>query len=265
LAHETSHRSLGSTLSLRFGAVAAAAVGASTAGTLGLARVLDGGQLVAAAAVVTLVASGACAAVALRLVLAHVVAPLQEVTSATAALAGGDLAARPPDGDTLELAALAEGVNRMTDHLLDEHARRLRIEKLASVGRLAAGIAHEVGNPLGAILNYSHVLRARTRDAAGAGEALDGLEREAERIDRIVRGLLEYARPKRHTPTAIDVNGVVAGAVRLLADQGVTRRVSMRLQLDERAPRVFAERHELEQVLVNVCSTPPTRSPASGR
>jgi signal transduction histidine kinase len=252
LAHVTTHRSLGSTLVIRFGAVACAAVSMATAATLGLARVLHGGQLAAAVVVVALAAAGVCAAVALRLVLSHVVAPLQEVTTATAALAGGDLEARPPEGESRELVALGEGVNRLTDHLLDEHARRLRIEKLASVGRLAAGIAHEVGNPLGAILNYAHVLRARTRDAAGAGEALDGLEREAERIDRIVRGLLEYARPKRHTPTAIDVNDVVTGALRLLADQGVTRRVTTRVQLDERAPRVFAERHELEQVMVNV-------------
>jgi two-component system NtrC family sensor kinase len=252
LRHEPPLPTLRLHLSLRFGAVGGAALAVSMLGYWLLARMLDGGSLFLAALVLVAAVAAGCGAAASHLLRASVIAPLDAVTSAACALARGDLQRRPPAGETQELAALAEGVNRMTDHLLDEHARRLRVEKLATVGRLAAGIAHEVGNPLSAVLNYAHVLRARTRENVGAEEALDGLEREAERIDRIVRGLLDYARPKRLTPTAVDVNDVVTGALRLLADQGVTRRVTIRLLLEERSPRVYGERHELEQVLVNV-------------
>ena len=63
---------------------------------------------------------------------------------------------------------------------------------MASVGRLAAGIAHEIGNPLGAILGYVDVAKRRE---AGA-EWIEGVRDESRRIDRIVRGLLDYARPK---------------------------------------------------------------------
>jgi two-component system, NtrC family, sensor kinase len=88
----------------------------------------------------------------------------------------------------------------MTDALLEERAQVVHAEKLASVGRLAAGVAHEIGNPLGAINGYSHILRSKLGAAAQAArvtDAFDGLERESARIDRIVRGLLDYARPRR--------------------------------------------------------------------
>ena len=125
-------------------------------------------------------------------------------------------------------------------------------QRLRRVGRLAAGIAHEIGNPLGAIHGYIHIARARSGDPVGVGEALDGLERESLRIDRIVRGLLDYARPRLGTPTPIDVNDVLRGAVGLLRDQGVLRRIQVTYGLDEHLPPLFGERHELEQVMVNL-------------
>jgi len=181
--------------------------------------------------------------------------PLDDAVQAVEAIAGGDLARRVPEGRTQEFAVLSASVNRMTDALLQEQEGRIRVEKLASVGRLAAGVAHEIGNPLGAINGYIHILRRRVGgDAAppGAMEALDGLEREATRIDRIVRGLLDYARSRKVTPTPIDVNDVVRGVVTLLADQGVLKRVTLDLALDESQPTLFGERHELEQVFVNL-------------
>lgn len=194
-----------------------------------------------------------------------VAAPLGNVIDATRAIAGGDLSRRVAPGGSSELAALAGSINRMTDSLLAEHARRVRAEKLAGLGRLAAGVAHEIGNPLGAINGYSHLLRARlTADPRGA-EALDGIERESGRIDRIVRGLLDYARPRRRTPARIDVNDAVAGAARLLADQGVLRRIELTLTLEPRTPYLGGERHELEQMLVNLLLNATDAMQGAGR
>lgn len=190
--------------------------------------------------------------------------PIAEMGSATEAIAAGDLSRRVAAPATRELAALAESVNRMTDHLLAEQAQRVRAEKLASVGRLAAGIAHEIGNPLGAIHGYVHLVKrlvdrgAPAGPAGGdavwahAGEAVEGIERESARIDRIVRGLLDYARPRRLTPARVDVNETVRGAVQLLTDQGRLRDARVELRLDPAAPTLFGAHHELEQVLVNL-------------
>lgn len=94
-----------------------------------------------------------------------VLRPLERVMTAADAVADGDLEARAPDAQTRDFATLAERLNRMTDRLLDAQSQLVRSEKLASVGRLAAGVAHEIGNPLGAIGTYLEVLRRRGADA----------------------------------------------------------------------------------------------------
>jgi len=127
-----------------------------------------------------------------------------------------------------------------------------RAEKLATTGRLAAGIAHEVGNPLSAIATYAHLVRQRAGDAAPLQEPLDALEREIDRIDRIVRGLLDYARPRRMTPKAVRVDEVLNDVVRLVATQGLLRRVEVQWRIEQQEAAVFAERHDLEQAFVNL-------------
>jgi signal transduction histidine kinase len=166
------------------------------------------------------------------------------------ASSAADDAARAPL--PIELVFVDERFRRLAERLRAEQAQRARAEKLATVGHMAAGIAHEVGNPLAAIAGYAHVLRGRAAGVPGAPDLLDAMERECERIDRIVRGLLDYARPRRVTPTAVVVNDVLADVERLLADQGVLRRIDVARDLDPAAPAVFAERHEVEQVFVNL-------------
>ena len=181
-----------------------------------------------------------------------IIRPLRETAAATEAIADGDLGRRVQPYELLELQQLGESVNRMTDRLIEEQTQLVRAEKLASVGRLAAGIAHEIGNPLGALNGYTHILRGCVKSDPLAAEAITGFERETLRIDRIVRGLLDYARPRKPTPLPIDVNESLRHVVDLLNAQGVLRRVSLRLELANESPRVYGARHDLEQALVNV-------------
>src|SRR2546422_4345584 len=141
-----------------------------------------------------------------------VLRPLARVMETADAVADGDLAARAPDADTRDFATLAERLNRMTDRLLDAQSQLVRSEKLASIGRLAAGVAHEVGNPLGAAGTYLEVLRRRGADE----EVTAGIARELERLDRIVRSLLDYARPQEDPLAPVDTARVVQGAFELL-------------------------------------------------
>src|SRR6266487_130301 len=133
---------------------------------------------------------------------------------------------------------LAERLNRMTDHLLDAQGQLVRSEKLAGIGRLAAGIGHEVGNPLGALGTYA--------------EVVDGVARELERIDRIVRGLLDYARPHEEALAPVDPAAVARGAYGLLEAQGALRPARAALDLEPGIPHILGRAHLLEQAIVNL-------------
>lgn len=198
-----------------------------------------------------------------------VVRPLGEAVAAAEAIADGDYGRRAPDADTREMAALAAALNRMTDQLLDNQHKLaenvdsldrtnrvllatqrdlVQAEKMAGLGRLAAGVAHEVGNPLGALLGYAAVLRRRGVDP----ELLAGVEREARRIDTIVRGLLDYSRPAPARREPVDVNGSVRRVVRLLGDQGKLAEVEVNVVLADALPPVLADAHLLDQIFVNL-------------
>src|SRR6059036_2451767 len=174
-----------------------------------------------------------------------VLRPLDRVVETADAVADGDLAARAPDAETRDFATLAERLNRMTDRLLDAQSQLVRSEKLASIGRLAAGIAHEVGNPLGAIGTYVEVLRRRGAD----GEVVAGLTRELDRIDQIVRGLLDYARPQEEPLAPLDPVAVLRGAHALLEAQGALKAVRADLEIVPTVPRMLGRAHLLEQAV----------------
>ena len=184
------------------------------------------------------------------LVRRHILRPLGRVIAVADAVAAGDLAARAPTAETRDFAVLAERLNRMTDHLLDAQGQLVRSEKLASVGRLAAGVAHEVGNPLSAIGTYLEVLRRRGEGADP--EVMAGLARELERIDTIVRSLLDYAQPREEGLQPVDVALVVRAAYDLLQAQGSLKGVQPTLDLSASLPPILGRAHALEQALVNL-------------
>ena len=177
-----------------------------------------------------------------------VLRPIDELVGVTEELGRGNLGARAGPAATAELAHLAQRFNAMTERLAEAQAELLRAEKLASIGRLATGIAHEIGNPLSAVGNYMEVLRRRGGDA----ELLTAVERETDRIDRIVRSLLAYARPQEETVGIVDPVVVVRSAVDLLRHQGALQHVALRVELQNALPPVRGTVHGLEQALVNL-------------
>jgi len=177
-----------------------------------------------------------------------VLRPVERLVAVADAVAAGDFAARAPTAETRDFDILAERLNRMTDHLLDAQSQLVRSEKLASVGRLASGIAHEVGNPLGAIATYVEVLRRRSAET----EVVAGLGREVDRIDRIVRSLLDYARPHDEVLMPLDPGAVLRGSHALLEAQGAMKSLRTAVDVAPDTPRILGRAHLLEQVVVNL-------------
>ena len=187
-----------------------------------------------------------------------VVRPLGHLRRATALMTAGDWEPRIAEEGPKEFAALASAFNQMTVSLSVQREQIIRSEKLASVGQLAAGVAHEIGNPLAAILGYVDILRS---DLAGKGDlpvadrqdALDRVKAETQRIHRIIRELLEFSRPSHEDPVSTDPLRIVQSAQALLAPQSRFREVRVvTTPASEAWPQVMVAPSRLVQVFVNL-------------
>ncbi|HSE26952.1 MAG TPA: ATP-binding protein [Gemmatimonadales bacterium] len=186
-----------------------------------------------------------------------VLRPLDQLSAQADRLAAGAPDEVPPRLETVEMAHLSERFGAMASQLLDAQSHLVRAEKLAGIGRLAAGVAHEIRNPLGALANYVEVLRGRAvgpadgRTVQPTADLAAAMAREIERIDRIVESLLDYSRPK---PAAgpVDLNEAVARGIGYLRDQGIFPNGKLQVALEPGLPGVRADRSALEQVVVNL-------------
>ncbi len=195
-----------------------------------------------------------------HLVRRSVLRPLEALSEEADRLASGELSAPSGRFETRELAHLADRFHSMADQLLDMQGQAVRAEKLAGIGRLAAGVAHEVRNPLGALGNYVEVLRQRGADAT----LVDGMRREVARMDRIVEGLLDYARPGAPSGDA-SLADVARSVVGFLEDQGALKGHEVILELSDTLAPVRGDRKALEQVLVNLLLNARDASPDGSR
>jgi two-component system, NtrC family, sensor kinase len=180
-----------------------------------------------------------------------VIRPLRQLAEEADTLARGVVPADPPAYETLELGTLADRYRAMAEELLDAQSHMVRVEKLAGIGRLAAGVAHEIRNPLGALGTYVEVLRRRGSDPAVTGE----MHTAIARVDRIVQGLLDYARPgavARPTAGPAELNTAVRTAVDFLVAQGMLRKDTLDVRLEPVPIPVRGEAHGLEQVVINL-------------
>jgi PAS domain S-box-containing protein len=137
------------------------------------------------------------------------------------------------------------------DELARQQAARIQSEKLADMGTLLAGVAHELNNPLTVVSGYSSILR-QTLDDGPSRERLDRIASAAERCVRIVRNFLALARQHPPERQKVDANRVVREAVELLAYPLRVDNVELRLELAEDLPTLWADPHQLHQVVVNL-------------
>jgi signal transduction histidine kinase len=111
------------------------------------------------------------------------------------------------------LPYLITRIERAMKDLTTNQARLIQAEKLASMGQMAAGIAHEINNPLGVVLMYSHLLKEELGDESRGREDLERIIAEAERTCTIVRGILNFAREEKVERAPTDINALVTSAV----------------------------------------------------
>jgi two-component system NtrC family sensor kinase len=164
----------------------------------------------------------------------------------TAALKKSELELREW-GHTLE-----QKVEKRTRELRIAEAEAARGEKLASIGLLAAGIAHELNNPLTGILTFSHLMRKKVPDDSPEAEDLDLVIRETKRCAAIIRRLLDFSREKAPEKKFADLNAIIENTVRIVERPAHLHDIEISLDLEPELPPVWIEPDLIEQVIMNM-------------
>ena len=186
--------------------------------------------------------------------------PVARLREGAARWAAGDLDARVEIATQDEFGALAGQFNAMTRSLQDHQGQLIQSEKLAGIGRLAAGVAHEINNPLAVILGYVRILR-RKADGELAAD-LGVVEDEAVRAQVIVEGLLDLSRPLAISPEPVDLAALCREVVTRLDETG--RLAGARVEVAGQA-QVEGHPQKLRQVVLNLVKNAAEAAGAGGR
>jgi two-component system NtrC family sensor kinase len=159
-----------------------------------------------------------------------------------------------------ELYGQLKEFNEELERRVQERTRELRAaqdqliqsEKLASIGELAAGVAHEINNPIGVILGFAQVLLKRTREGDPMHRPLSIIAREGVHCKNIVQDLLDFARQNKPAPRRLNVNKVIEAAAGLMEHQANSDQVTVVKGYAPDLPDVVADENQLQQVFFNI-------------
>jgi two-component system NtrC family sensor kinase len=203
--------------------------------------------------------------------------PLRDLDEGATRLAEGDLEKTIPVRSKDEFGHLANSFNSMTralrksrvdleswGHTLEQkveeasrelqiaHAETARSEKLASVGLLAAGIAHELNNPLTGVLTFAHLVRKNLPDDSRDAEDLDLVIRETKRCAVIIRRLLDFSREKIPEKAYHDLNEIIGDTLQLIEQPVQVENIEIITDLDEHLPLIWLDEDLIKQVIMNM-------------
>jgi two-component system NtrC family sensor kinase len=207
----------------------------------------------------------------------RIINPLWKMVEATQKISQGDLSHTVEVTSRDEVGFLAASFNKMTEDLraanmelvnwgttlekkVEQRTKELtkmqasliQSEKLASLGKLSAGVAHEINNPLGGILIYSHLLLEDTPKDSPHYSNLKKIIKETSRCKDIVKGLLEFARPREPEMSPLDINTIVEKSLYIIEGQSMFQNISIVKQPATDLPRIVGDGAQLQQVFMNI-------------
>ena len=242
----------------------------------------------------TLAGTAVAALVALLVALAfarRLTSALERLTAAVRAVGGGKLDTRVALSSDDEVGTLARTFNQMGDELaasraeierwnkelearVDERTRELKeaqaqlvqAQKLAALGQLGAGVAHEINNPLGGVIGHVQLLLADRAPESDDYEALKHIEEGARRASAVVQNLLRFSvQRKEPVRTAVDLNKLVKDTLSLTESLIRDQKIELVYDLSDQKPRARADAGQVAQVLLNLVANARTAMPSGGR
>ncbi|HEX9959543.1 MAG TPA: histidine kinase dimerization/phospho-acceptor domain-containing protein, partial [Pyrinomonadaceae bacterium] len=170
-----------------------------------------------------------------------------------------------------EIGLLAESFNEMSrkmagdiEQLQKLNEQLIRTEKLAAMGTLAAGVAHEVNNPLASISSLIQMLQRRENLDAETKEKLKLISTQITRITHVTRDMMDFARARPAAKSSIDINAILQTSLRLASFDKAFQHLRLKTDLNENLPEVFADADQLEQVFLNLLLNARDAMPKGG-
>jgi two-component system NtrC family sensor kinase len=225
----------------------------------------------------------------LAFIISSIVRPLQVMVEATNKIARGDLDHHVDIPYHGEVGQLAQSFNQMTAELnkanaklvkwgktmekrVEERTRDLmamqkslvQSEKLASLGKMAAGVAHEINNPLTSILINTHLLMEKKAKESEEYENLDMIEEETRRCSSIVKGLLEFSRQSPPQKNLVDLNDLLKHIINILRNQATFQNIGIHKDLQEEMPLIEVDPNQIKQVFWNLMINAAEAMPQGG-
>jgi len=186
--------------------------------------------------------------------------PITQIIKMSDKMVKGDLSARVGIRPGGEMGDLCRAIDLMAD-AVEEREKQLKIAtskqltqsaKLASIGRLAAGIAHEINNPLTGVLTFAHLLHQNEDMDQQSKDDLAVIIRETTRVRGIVRGLLDFARESPPQKQWIDINDVLLQTTTLVKSQKEFYKITLVEDFASDLPNILGDKNQLQQVFLNI-------------
>jgi two-component system, NtrC family, sensor kinase len=190
--------------------------------------------------------------------------PINELTGAMAVVGAGQLDHPITPRSQDEIGELAGAFGRMTDNLRQSRAALVQSEKLASIGEMAAAVAHGLRNPLASLRAAAQLVRHHP-EAPSSREHLDAIIEEVDRLDRRISHLLSFSRPAPFHPLQESVPRLLEGLLPAFSQLLRERGVELQLDVPGALPDVRVDPMQLEQALVEIVSNALDAMPSGGR
>jgi signal transduction histidine kinase len=197
--------------------------------------------------------------------------PVRRLTEAAVVVAGGAYGTQVSLSSNDEMGLLTASFNEMSrkmaadiERLRELNVQLIRTEKLAAAGTLAAGVAHEVNNPLASISSLIQIIQAREGVDAETREMLRLISTQIDRITQVLRDMMEFARTRPPERAPLDINQIVEASIRLASFDKAFQRLQLSVKEDADAPQVFADADQLQQVFLNLLLNARDAMPEGG-
>jgi signal transduction histidine kinase len=197
--------------------------------------------------------------------------PIEGIIGMSKKIMQGDLTARCNIRPSGEMGILCTTIDQMAD-AIEQHEKTVQketqmqigqSEKLASVGRLVAGIAHEINNPLTGVLTFSHLLKEKLENHEDLKD-IDIILQETTRVRDIVKGLLDFARQSPSTKESININEIIQQLLKLIKSQREFKDIKIIEKYEEDLPEFTGDKNQLQQVFLNLLLNSAEAIPETG-